>query len=113
MPIEMVQSEKINWRTDFAALFSHLVLVQANDSAVTGMPAQKNEFGIALGRVTNTQGSVWVYRCGHEKIAARRVIKAVPITNDWLQHIAELAERKPTDPEMIFEFRSIPGMWSV
>ena len=106
MPIEMVQSEKINWRTDFTALFGHLVLVQANDSAVTGMPAQKNEFGIALGRVTNTRGSVWVYRRGHEKIAARRVIKAVPMTNDWLQHIAELAERKPTDPEMIFEFRS-------
>ena len=28
------------------------------------------------------------------------------MTNDWLQHLAELAERKPTDPETILEFRS-------
>ena len=41
-----------------------------------------------------------------KKLTARRVIKAVPMTNDWLQHIAEWAVRKPTDPEVIVDFRS-------
>ena len=66
--------------------------MQTNDVGTEGMPVKKNEFVIALNRAANTKGGVWVYRRGHKKAVVRRVLKAVPITEDWKQHMNELAK---------------------
>ena len=52
-------------------------MVKTNDVTKDGTPILKQEHGLALGRVTNTKGSVWTYRMGHNRIVPRRVIKAV------------------------------------
>ena len=106
MPEEIVTGDKINFRTDLTAFFGQLVLVKSNNVAPDGVPIQKNEFGIALGRVTNTKGSVWLYRMGHKRIVPRRVVKAVPITEEWREHLNALAKQRPIDPANYFEFRS-------
>eukprot|EP01037_Dinobryon_pediforme_P030346 gene30346-34384_t len=107
MPMELVIGERVNYRTDILTLFGQLVLIQHNDVPTsTGIPAGKNEFALALGRVTNTKGSVWVYRMGQTRIVARRPIKAVPFTEEWIAHLNELAAQKPVNPKTMFEFRA-------
>ena len=41
------------------------------------------------------------------RVVSRRVIKAVPMTEEWRQHINELAKRRPIDSAKFFEFKSI------
>jgi hypothetical protein len=106
MPEEIVTGDKVNFRTDITAFFGQLVLVKSNNVATDGAPVVKNELGIALGRVTNTKGSVWLYRMGQKRIVPRRVVKAIPMTEEWRQHLRELATQRPVDPAHYFEFRS-------
>jgi hypothetical protein len=40
-------------------------MVNTIDITTDGNPILKQEYGLALGRVTNTKGSVWTYRMGH------------------------------------------------
>jgi hypothetical protein len=108
MPEEIVTGGKINFRTDITAFFGQLVLVKSNNVATTeGAPVLKQEHGIALGRIPNTKGSVlWLYRMGSNRIVPRRVVKAVPMTEEWRRHLNELATSKPIDQAHFFEFRS-------
>ena len=107
MPAEIVENEKVNFRTHITAFYGQLVLTKSNNvSTTSGAPVLKQETGIALGRIPNTKGSVWLYRMGSNRIVPRRVIKAMPMTEEWRQHLNELASRKPIDPAHFFEFRS-------
>ena len=81
-------------------------MVKTNDVTKGGIPILKQEYGLALGRVTNTKGSVWTYRMGHNRIVPRRVIKAVQMTDAWRNHLNDLAKRSPIDPAHFFEFKS-------
>ena len=81
-------------------------MVKTNDVTKDGTPIMKQEYGLALGRVTNTKGSVWTYRMGHNRIVPRRVIKAVQMTDAWRNHLNDLAKRSPIDPAHFFEFKS-------
>ena len=81
-------------------------MVKTNDVTTDGTPILKQEYGLALGRVTNTKGSVWTYRMGHNRIVPRRVIKAVQMTDAWRNHLNDLAKRSPIDPAHFFEFKS-------
>ena len=81
-------------------------MVKTNDVTTDGTPILKQEYGLALGRVTNTKGSVWTYRMGHNRIVPRRVIKAVQMTDFWRNHLNDLAKRSPIDPAHFFEFKS-------
>ena len=103
----LVTGSKVNYRTDLTSYFGQLVLVQTNDVGTEGMPVKKNEFVIALNRAANTKGGVWVYRRGHKKAVVRRVLKAVPITEDWKQHMNELAKEKPINRKQFFEFDAL------
>ena len=40
------------------------------------------------------------------RVVSSRVIKAVPMTEEWRQHINELAKRRPIDIAKFFEFKS-------
>ena len=106
-PVEMVTGQKINYRTDILTVFGQLILTQVKnnrgDSSV-----MVNEIGLALGRCTNTKGSIWVYLKGHNKPLARRPLKVMPMTHDWLDHLNGLADAKPSDPASYLEFR--PGL---
>ena len=108
MPMELVIGERVNYRTDILTLFGQLVQIQHNDVPTsTGIPTGKNEFALALGRVTNTKGSVWVYHMGQTRIVARRPIKAVPFPEEWIAHnLNELAAQKPINPKTMIEFRA-------
>lgn len=106
IPEEIVTGAKVNFRTDITGSTGRLVLIKSNDVTSDGTPVLKHEYGLALGRVTNTKGSVWTYRMGHNRIVPRRIIKAVPMTSEWRAHLNELAKKSPIDPAHIFEFRS-------
>eukprot|EP01036_Dinobryon_divergens_P044492 gene44492-biopygen35868 len=107
MPEEIVTGGKVNFRTDVTAFFGQLVLVKSNNVAtIDGAPILKQEHGIALGRIPNTKGSVWLYRMGSKRIVPRRVVKAVPMTEEWRRHLNELAKSRPIDQAHFFEFRS-------
>lgn len=67
----------------------------------------KQDIGLCLGRCPNTKGSVWTYLRGHASPLVRRPLKAMPMTEDWLRHLEDLASKSPSDPDTIFEFR--PG----
>jgi hypothetical protein len=82
-------------------------MVKTNDVTADGTPILKQEYGLALGRVTNnTKESVWMYRMGHNRIVPRRVIKAVQMTDAWRNYLSELAKKSPIDPAHFFEFKS-------
>ena len=81
-------------------------MVKTNDVTKDGTPILKQEYGLALGRVTNTKGSVWTYQMGHNRIVPRRVIKAVQMTDAWRNHLNDLAKRSLIDPAHFFEFTS-------
>ena len=102
----LVTGAKVNFRTDLTASTGRLVMVKTNDVTTDGTPILKQEYGLALGRVTNTKGSVWTYRMGHNRIVPRRVIKAVQMTDAWRNHLNDLAKRSPIDPTHFFEFKS-------
>mmetsp|Transcript_17650 Transcript_17650/g.24225 ORF Transcript_17650/g.24225 Transcript_17650/m.24225 type:complete len:167 (-) Transcript_17650:361-861(-) len=44
---------------------------------------------------------------GHVKPLVRRPLKTMPMTDDWLSHLDDLASKSPTDPATMLEFR--PG----
>ena len=81
-------------------------MVKTNDVTKDGTPIMKQEYGLALGRVTNTKGSVWTYRMGHKRIVPRRVIKSVQMTDNCSNHLKDIAKRRPIDPAHFFEFKS-------
>ena len=81
-------------------------MVKTNDGTTDGTPILKQEYGLTLGRVTNTKGSVWTYRMGHNRIVPRRVIKAAQMTDAWRNYLNDLAKRSPIDPAHFFEFKS-------
>ena len=83
MPEEIVTGSKINFRTDITASFGQLVLVKSNKIAPDGTPITKQKYAVALGRVIGTTGSVWVYRMNASRVVPRRVVKAVPMTEEW------------------------------
>ena len=62
IPEVIVTGAKVNFRTDLTASTGRLVMVKTNDVTSDGIPILKQEYGRALGRVTNTKGSVWTYR---------------------------------------------------
>eukprot|EP01036_Dinobryon_divergens_P061975 gene61975-biopygen36094 len=43
---------------------------------------------------------------GSKRIVPRRVVKAVPMTEEWRRHLNELAKSRPIDQAHFFEFRS-------
>ena len=51
---------------------------------------------------------VWVYLKEHSKPLPHRPLKIMPKTQDWLDHLNDLADAKPTDPITYLEFR--PGL---
>jgi hypothetical protein len=106
MPEEIVNGVKVNFRTDITASFGQLVLVKTNNVSSDGVPITKQDYAIALGRVIGTTGAVWVYRMNAARVVSRRVIKAIPMTEEWRQHINELAKRRPIDATKFFEFKS-------
>ena len=106
-PVEMVTGQKINYRTDILTVFGQLVLTQVKNNTGNAT-VMVNEIGLALGRCTNTKGSVWVYLKGHTKPLSRRPLKIMPMTQDWLDHLNSLADTKPSDPATYLEFR--PGL---
>ena len=106
MPEEIVKGAKVNFRTDITASFGQLVLVKTNNVSSDGVPVTKQEYAIALGRVIGTTGAVWVYRMDAARVVSRRVIKAVPMTEEWRQHLNDLAKQKPIDSAKFFEFKS-------
>ena len=106
IPEEVVTGAKFNFRTDLTRSAGRLVLIKSNDVTSNGAPVLKHEHGLSLGRVTNTKGSVWVYRMGHNRIVPRRIVKAVSMTAEWRTHLNELAKKGPIDPAHMFEFRT-------
>jgi len=106
MPEEILTGKKVNFRTDITASFGQLVLVKSNNLAPNGTPITKQQYAISLGRVIGTTGAVWVYRMNATRIVPRRVVKAVPMTEEWRQHLNDLAKRRPIDPAQFFEFKS-------
>ena len=106
MPEEIVTGSKINFRTHITASFGQLVLVKSNKIAPDGTPITKQKYAVALGRVIVTTGSVWVYRMNASRVVPRRVVKAVPMTEEWRQHLNDLAKSRPIDPAKFFEFKS-------
>lgn len=104
-PDEMVEGNKINFRTDIMASFGTLILVSNKSKGDSNVA--KQDIGLCLGRCPNTKGSVWTYLRGHPTPLVRRPLKAMPMTDDWLHHLSELASKSPSDPDTIFEFR--PG----
>ena len=102
----LVTGAKVNFRTDLTASTGRLVTVKTNDVTTDGTPILKQDYGLALGRVTNTKGSVWTYRMGQNRIVPRRVIKAVQMTDAWRNHLNDLAKRSLIDPAHFFEFKS-------
>jgi hypothetical protein len=60
----LVTGAKVNFRTDLTASTGRLVMVKTNDVTTDGTSILKQEYGLALGRVTNTKGSVWTYKWG-------------------------------------------------
>ena len=106
IPEEIVIGAKVNFRTDLTASIRRLVMVKTNDVTTDGTPILKQEYGLVLGRVTNTKGSVWTYRMGHNRIVPRRVIKEVQMIDTWRNHLNDLAKRSPIDPAHFFEFKS-------
>ena len=106
MPEEIVKGAKVNFRTDITASFGQLVLVKTNNVSSDGVPVTKQEYAIALGRVIGTTGAVWVYRMDAARVVSRRVIKAVPMTEEWRQHLNDLAKKRPIDSAKFFEFKS-------
>jgi len=103
-PDEMVEGTKINFRTDILASFGSLVLVSNKSKGDSNIA--KQDIGLCLGRCPNTKGSVWVYLRGHTAPLVRRPLKAMPMTEDWINHLSELGSKSPSDPDSIFEFRS-------
>jgi len=100
----MVEGQKINFRTDILASFGSLVLV-SNKATKGDSNIAKQDIGLCLGRCPNTKGSVWTYLRGHASPLVRRPLKAMPMTEDWLRHLDDLASKSPSDPDTIFEFR--------
>ena len=102
MSEEIVKGPKGNFRTDITASFGQLVLVKTINIAPDGVLVTKQEYG----RVIGTTGAVWVYRMDAARVVSLRVIKAVPMTEEWRQHLNELAKRRPIDSAKFFEFKS-------
>ena len=59
IPDEMFTWAKVNFRTDLTASTGRLVMVKTNDVASDGTPILKQEYDLALGRVTNTRLTAW------------------------------------------------------
>jgi len=53
----MVTWAKVNFRTDLTASTGRLVMVKTNDVTKNGTSILKQEYSLALGRVTITKGS--------------------------------------------------------
>jgi hypothetical protein len=66
----------------------------------------QTEYAIALGRVIGTTGAVRLYRMDASRVMSRHVIKAVLMTEQWRQHLNELAKQRPIDSATFFEFKS-------
>ena len=122
MPNELVRGEKTNFRTDILAIFGQLVLVETHNVSTNVLGStsavvksdphlgtvKKNEFAIALGH--NTPRSVWVYRKGASRIVPRRPIKASPMSDDWINFMNALADKKAISVSTMFEFRETQSM---
>jgi hypothetical protein len=105
MPTVMVKGEKLNFITDLIAPFGSTVFCPTSDNSNS---ESKHEIGIVLGASPNDKGGVLVAILNNKelsRVVTRRAIKSAPITEDLIQTINNIAERKYCKDENIFEFR--------
>ena len=99
MPEEIVKGAKVNFRTDVTASFGQQILVKKNNVSSDGVR-------YCTRKSNRYHRCRRLYRMDASRVVSRRVIKAVLMTEQWRQHLNELAKQRPIDSATFFEFKS-------